>query len=382
MSRCSASTGSWLRQETESVSTAVKSTEAEDRTAAVDATGLAGAKWGLLGVDGVGMAAALRSALEVGRLVSASEVDGDRTEDRFPVYPSLKNFVEALEDETPELMLVDLTGIGSPKTDVVDSVDGDGLLPAVARAETLKVLGLIQAWLADERFSRSRMVLVTRYAQAVDGVEDLSGLVASPVWGLVRSAQSENPGRFALLDVDDEQTSWGALLATLTLDEPQLAIRRGTAYAPRLTRRAEFDELVPPTGVSQWRLSYGKGGGPEELHLVECPEVGDALAPGQVRVGMRIAALNFRDVLVSTGVISSVGWPAHNRRGGCWCGLGCRSWCRRPTAWRSRSGNVCRGIWFGSGNRSATGCTDPGKLVVLGCRGIPSRIPYRLLCAG
>jgi len=46
------------------------------------------------------------------------------------------------------------------------------------------------------------LVLLTRGAVSV-GTEapDLAG---AAVWGLVRSAQSENPGRFVLLDTDDE----------------------------------------------------------------------------------------------------------------------------------------------------------------------------------
>ncbi|WP_149180642.1 type I polyketide synthase, partial [Streptomyces sp. TRM49041] len=62
-------------------------------------------------------------------------------------------------------------------------------------------------------------------------------------WGLLRSAQSEHPGRFVLVDLDLDRDGdgegegdgpdWGALLDT---DEPQLAVREGRVLAPRLTR--------------------------------------------------------------------------------------------------------------------------------------------------
>ena len=58
------------------------------------------------------------------------------------------------------------------------------------------VLGLVQGWLLDERFSGSRLVFVTRGAVVVGVGGGVGGLVQASVWGLVRSAQSENPDRF------------------------------------------------------------------------------------------------------------------------------------------------------------------------------------------
>ena len=48
-------------------------------------------------------------------------------------------------------------------------------------------------------------------------------LTQAPVWGLVRSAQSEHPGRFLLVDVDEgADIAWDTVAA---LDEPQVAVR-------------------------------------------------------------------------------------------------------------------------------------------------------------
>ncbi|WP_225840697.1 hypothetical protein, partial [Streptomyces sp. NK08204] len=95
---------------------------------------------------------------------------------------------------------------------------------------------LVRAWLADERFVRSRLVVVTRGAVAAGAAEQVRDLGAAAVWGLVRSAQSEHPGRFVLLDVD-EAAGGSGLGAVLASDEPQLAVRQGGAvYVPRLAR--------------------------------------------------------------------------------------------------------------------------------------------------
>jgi short-subunit dehydrogenase/acyl carrier protein len=97
-------------------------------------------------------------------------------------------------------------------------------------------LEAVQEWLAQERFLGSRLVLITRGAVAAGEGEDLPGLAQSAVWGLVRSAQSENPERFVLIDVDGEESSWAALGGALALGESQLAVREGTVRVPRLAR--------------------------------------------------------------------------------------------------------------------------------------------------
>ncbi|MEE6269807.1 type I polyketide synthase [Streptomyces diastatochromogenes] len=112
-------------------------------------------------------------------------------------------------------------------------------------------LGLVQEWLAEPRSPRSRLVLVTSGAVAAadDGFpadvsagrgdagrlgEPPSVPSHAPVWGLVRSALRENPGRFALIDVDEHPDSWGAVPAMLAASVPEAAVRRGTAYVPKL----------------------------------------------------------------------------------------------------------------------------------------------------
>ncbi|MBT2230341.1 type I polyketide synthase [Nonomuraea sp. NEAU-A123] len=96
-----------------------------------------------------------------------------------------------------------------------------------------RVLGLLRSWPAD---ARARLVFVTQGVFAADGV-DAAGVAAGAVWGLVRSAQAEQPGRFALVDVEAGATDWDLVATAIEAGEPQLAIRDGAALAPRLTRR-------------------------------------------------------------------------------------------------------------------------------------------------
>ncbi len=106
-----------------------------------------------------------------------------------------------------------------------------------ARSVVHGALGLVQQWLADERFAESRLVLVTRGAVAVGGADGVADVAGAGVWGLVRSAQAEHPGRFVLVDVDDQAESWHALSKMgVGLGEPQIALRAGEAFVPRLAR--------------------------------------------------------------------------------------------------------------------------------------------------
>ena len=61
--------------------------------------------------------------------------------------------------------------------------------------------------------------VVTRGAVATRPGDDITDLVGAAVGGFVRSAQAEHPGRFLLLDSDDEEVSWRAIASAVLRDE-------------------------------------------------------------------------------------------------------------------------------------------------------------------
>jgi NAD(P)-dependent dehydrogenase (short-subunit alcohol dehydrogenase family) len=93
-------------------------------------------------------------------------------------------------------------------------------------------------------------VFVTRGAVAAEPGDAVPDLVGAPVWGMVRSAQAEYPGCFALIDLDTAAGSWEALPAAVAAgavaEESQLAVRRGAILAPRLIRGTDR-ALDPPS---------------------------------------------------------------------------------------------------------------------------------------
>jgi acyl transferase domain-containing protein/NADPH:quinone reductase-like Zn-dependent oxidoreductase/acyl carrier protein len=165
------------------------------------------------------------------------------------------------------------------------------------------VLDRVQRWLSsDSHDDNERLVVLTHGAIAVDSSEDVTDLAQAAVWGLLRSAQTENPGRIVLADIDDWAGADVAVAETLSRDESQLALRNGVCFAPRMVRveRIEGAELVER---DTWRLStLGTSTlDSQNFALRPWPESKRPLMLGQVRIGLRSSGVNFRDILIALG---------------------------------------------------------------------------------
>ncbi|MDX8029263.1 SDR family NAD(P)-dependent oxidoreductase [Lentzea sp. BCCO 10_0856] len=122
-----------------------------------------------------------------------------------------------------------------------------------------QALAVLQEWAAGEQ---EPLVLVTKNATGDD--PDLAG---AAVWGLVRSAQSENPGRVVLVDVEDGVPE-GLLAAAVASGEPQLALRGNEVLVPRLARPSVTDEGFRLEGRVLITGGTGTLGGFVARHLV------------------------------------------------------------------------------------------------------------------
>jgi acyl transferase domain-containing protein/acyl carrier protein len=90
----------------------------------------------------------------------------------------------------------------------------------------------------------ARIVVATQHAQTTGAGDGAPDPAQAALWGLIRSAQSEYPGRFTLADLDDRLESAAALPAALGGGEPQLAVRSGAVSVPRLGRAAAAGGLT------------------------------------------------------------------------------------------------------------------------------------------
>ncbi|PRY32486.1 acyl transferase domain-containing protein [Umezawaea tangerina] len=128
--------------------------------------------------------------------------------------------------DAPDAEVVDLPRITDPDD-----------LPAAVHAATTRTLALLRDRLADR--PTTRLVLVTHGAIPAEADDDVPDLVHAAVWGLVRTAQTEHPGRFVLVDTDDDPASDAVLADAVASGEPQLVLRAGVVRAGRWVRSAD-----------------------------------------------------------------------------------------------------------------------------------------------
>ncbi|MGJ6964981.1 SDR family NAD(P)-dependent oxidoreductase, partial [Streptosporangium sp. G11] len=242
-------------------------------------------EWALLGGDASGTGAALRAA-------GTSPAS----------YAGIDELVAALDSgaTVPGVVLVTPETTASHGHESTET-DAEAVAETV-RSAVRRALDLARAWLADDRLDGSRLVFVTRGAVSAGSGETARDVAGAAVWGLVRSAQAENPDRFVLADLDGHAASAGRLPAALATGEPQVALREGGAVLAARLVRATGATLSPPEGAASWRMDSRDKGTLENLTFLDAPEAVAPLAPGQVRVALRAAGVNFRDVLNALGM--------------------------------------------------------------------------------
>ncbi|WP_413104733.1 type I polyketide synthase [Streptomyces sp. Inha503] len=164
------------------------------------------------------------------------------TSDAVACHPDLDALIAAVEAGEPAPAVV----LAHPYA--AEGGHGDGL------EATEELLGLVQSWLRRPALADTRLVVVTRGAVAAshtnENTDDTDDTTLDPsgagAWGLIRSAQSENPGRFVLLDLaEDHEDHEGhadregiveAVVRAIDAHEPQVAVRDGRVLVPRMVR--------------------------------------------------------------------------------------------------------------------------------------------------
>ncbi|WP_262703342.1 MULTISPECIES: type I polyketide synthase [Streptomyces] len=188
-----------------------------------------------------------------------------------------------------------------PELDLPDATDE--LVFAVAEPADLPgALALVQAWLEAGYPAGSRLVVRTHEAVAAVEGDTVAGLESSGIWGLVRSAQSEHPDvGLVLLDDDGRSESDAVVAPALATGEKELALRAGAVLVPRL--RPVPAGLEVPFGTEAWRLEWAAGGDLDGVRAVPAPDAERPLGAHEVRIAVRAAGVNFRDLLSALGTL-------------------------------------------------------------------------------
>ncbi|WP_346776094.1 SDR family NAD(P)-dependent oxidoreductase [Micromonospora sp. HNM0581] len=137
----------------------------------------------------------------------------------------------------------------------------DAGIPEAVEEHLHQLLRLLQGWLGDDRTAESRLVVVTRDAIHDDQVTH-PNVIAATTWGFVRCAQTENPDRITLVDIDDQPASWDLVPAAVATGETQITIRAGLVNTPRLApvgadRAAAQPDDPPPPSTGDSPLGHG-----------------------------------------------------------------------------------------------------------------------------
>ncbi len=153
--------------------------------------------------------------------------------------------------------------------------------------------------------------LVTAGAQPVNAEDPLANVVQSGLWGLGRVLATEFPGtRCHLADLSAACDPLEiALLADCLVNndpEDEVAFRGGTCFAGRVepAPRSEFrreTEHVAAVASTQVRLEVGEVGALDSLSLREVRPVRPG--PKELLVRVHAAGLNFRDVMLTLGLL-------------------------------------------------------------------------------
>ncbi|MEV3915175.1 SDR family NAD(P)-dependent oxidoreductase [Streptomyces canus] len=161
---------------------------------------------------------------------------------------------------------------------------GGGDVVAETHAAVVRALGVVQDWLSDDRFEASRLVLACPGGGPDHGTDSAVGLAGAAAWGLLKSAQTENPGRIVLVDIAPD--AWSALPGVVASGEPLAALTGdGTVLVPRIARVPVQTPLesVPfaPEGTVLITGGTGVLGGLLARHLVRAHGVRHLLLAGR-----------------------------------------------------------------------------------------------------
>ncbi|NUS73212.1 MAG: SDR family NAD(P)-dependent oxidoreductase [Corynebacteriales bacterium] len=208
---------------------------------------------------------------------------------------------DTYDDPQWAILGADRWGYGFPThTDLSDIPENHtvvvGFDEASAPSMLRDALAVIQTFV--EVRPHGQLVVLTHGAVPADG-NNVHSRAGAALWGFVRSVQQEQPGRIVIIDLDEPQRyELGRVLAS---GESHIALRGGRMWIPEVVPADSGIEL--PDGP--WQL-VGTGSGELSSGMTAMEAPSEPLSVGQVRVRVRAAGVNFRDVLTVLGMYPGV----------------------------------------------------------------------------
>ncbi|MFF8961121.1 beta-ketoacyl reductase, partial [Streptomyces sp. NPDC014894] len=138
--------------------------------------------------------------------------------------------------------------------------------PTTIQTLLTHTLTLLQHWLNDDRYTTTRLIILTHHATTTHPQETPDPTHAT-LTALIRTAQTEHPHRITLLDLDNHPHNHTLIPHTLTTQEPHLTLRDTTIHTPRLTQLPTPTNPTPtPTYNTQGTVLITGGTGTLATH--------------------------------------------------------------------------------------------------------------------
>ena len=214
---------------------------------------------------------------------------------------SWRSLVEGLPGDAPFQGIVHLSALdGHGAAATTEQVAYD------VRRAGASALSFVQGVLDAGASPAKGLWFVTRGAQSLE--RERGGEIAgATLWGFGKAVAREAPQLGPrMIDLDPEEPAqWSELADELLFpgSENHIAYRRGKRHVARLVRAGSATARFAFPDEPGWRLAPDESGALDGLRVETVPSNG--LEPGEVRVAVEAAGLNFRDVLRATGALET-----------------------------------------------------------------------------
>lgn len=184
----------------------------------------------------------------------------------------------------------------------LSAIESMEVLEPTVRLSCESVLYLLQT--CTRRMLAPTLCLVTRATQKVNELDEISGMLQAPLWGMARVIALEHP-EFCCRCVDLASTGVSNEARFIYQEmrmqkgDQQVALRNDVRYVAQLIpSHISTSEIVEP-----YQVTIPESGSIEEL----CLQPAERQQPlsGQLEVRVLANSLNFRDVLASLGMIEN-----------------------------------------------------------------------------
>ncbi|MBT2897407.1 type I polyketide synthase [Streptomyces sp. McG3] len=189
-----------------------------------------------------------------------------------------------------------------------DHASAQGYAAERSAAEALRTL---QVCLGDARLQGAELVWITRDAVSSGPDDQVGNWSHAAVWGMVRTARTEQPERvLRLVDLDPGTPDFRLLARVIeTGGEPECVLRGETAHVPRARPTVEeIDALVLPH-EGNWHLRRREDDQLDVIAATHDEGAPEPVAPSEVRVEVRAAVMSpgHAQVLEFAGIVVEAG---------------------------------------------------------------------------